>query len=135
VSPALNRLLLRLGRWPRRVAVAVCVVLAVSSSLDGHGHASVTLADPLARLKAGQVAVPVTLNQSGTEGIIEAGNHVGLFSANSVVADHLLVLRVVAVPAGDDGTASILVAADRPTALRIARSSAQSMLAVVDKSP
>lgn len=135
MSPTLNRLLLQLGRWPRRIAVVVCVVLAVASSISGRASDGPQAAAPLARLKAGQVAVPVTLSQGGTDGVITSGDHVGLLTASTVVADHLLVLRVSAVPTGEDGTASILVAADRTTALRIAATSSQSVLAVVDKSP
>jgi hypothetical protein len=136
VTPALNRFLVRLGRWPRRVAVAVCIVLAASSALDGRSRApAVALVDPLAALRDGQMAVPVTLNQGGIAGVIKVGDHVGLLTAETVVADKLLVLRVADGAANSDGTASILVAADRATALRIARSASEGILAVVDKSP
>lgn len=122
----------------------VCVVLGLSHAVDGSGTTSVAAADPLARLQKGQVAVPVSLTQTGTDGILRAGQRVGLLASTadsstgkpsaSLIADHLLVLRVSGVPPSGDGTASILVAAERPIALRIARASGQTVLAVLDKS-
>jgi hypothetical protein len=139
VTPALNRFLVRLGRWPRRIAVAVCLVLAASSAIDGHSREPrepvSAAADPLAALRDGQLAVPVTLKQGGIDGVIKVGDHIGLLTADVVVADKLLVLRVAGAATNSDSTASILVAADRATALRIARSAGQDVLAVVDKSP
>ena len=134
MSLALNKLLLRLGRWPRRIAVLVCVLLAASSAISSSGPAQSSRPSALRQLKAGQVAVPVNVASGGVAGVLKAGQHVGLLSAHSMLADHLLVLQVaVASPEAGD-TTSILVAADRPTALRIAKSSGQAVLAVVDKS-
>lgn len=145
MSGALNTLLLRLGRWPRRFAVLVCVVLGLSQAVQSHDPGAAR--DPLVQLADGQVAVPVTLDQGGTDALLRVGQRVGLMaSARSsgtgpetpeatLVGDHLLLLRVSGAPPGGIGKSSIVVAADRATALRIAGASGQTILAVLDKSP
>jgi hypothetical protein len=83
--------------------------------------------------------------------LIHAGDRVGLLVAPSdadtvspsaapspdaaLIADRLLVLKVSAASPGSDDSGTLLVAADRATALRIARAAGRSVLAVVDKSP
>ena len=134
MSLALNKFLIRLGRWPRRIAVLACVILAGSSAISEHSSHGARRTNPLDRLQTGQVAVPVSLATAGVAGVIEPGQHVGLLSSHSLLADHLLVLKVSGEVPGQEGTTGILVAADRPTALRIAKSSTETVLAVVDKS-
>jgi hypothetical protein len=112
----------------------VCVLLAASSAISDRGAAQSSRPSPLQHLKLGQVAVPVSLASGGVVGLLEAGQHVGLLSAHSLLADHLLVLQVAAASPDGGDTTSILVAADRPTALRIAKLSGETVLAVVDKS-
>ena len=136
MSRVLNRLLLRLGRWPRRIGVAVCLILAASSAVHAHNSARTRpVPGPLTHLHSGQVAVPVSLDQPSTSGLVHAGDRVGLMSGGSLLADGLLVLSVQDAASDTDQTQSILVAADRTTALHITRSSDAHILAVLDKSP
>jgi len=114
--------------------VLVCVLLAASSAISDHRSGAASQASPLRHLTAGQVAVPVSLTGTGVTGVLQVGQHVGLLSQHSLLADHLLVLKVAGAPPGSEDTMSILVAADRPTALRIAKSTGEALLAVVDKS-
>ena len=136
MSPALNRLLVRAGRWPRRIAVVVCLALAVSSAAQTRAarHPSKP-PDPLARLNPGQVAVPITLDQPGTSGLLHAGDRVGLMSDGDLLADGLLVLSAPDPSADRARGQSILVAADRATALHITSNTQDHILAVLDKSP
>ena len=128
--------MLRLGRWPRRIAATVCLVLAASSAVHAHASTSVKAApNPLSRLNAGQVAVPIALDQPGTAGLLHVGDRVGLMSAGTLLADGLLVLSVQDPEPDSNQAQSILVAADRATALHITRSTQAHVLAVLDKSP
>jgi hypothetical protein len=100
-------------------------------------------------LHAGQVAVPVAVDRSGTAMSVHAGDRVGVLAgaaadefvrhpgAAVLVADHL---RVLAVQAGDsalgtDSSVTVVVAASRASAVRIAGFSGRSLLLIADEFP
>lgn len=144
----LNPLLLRLSRWPRRIAALVCLLLAAASTLapaDGSPAARKLPGNPIAEaLRSGQVAVPVTVASARAAAIVHAGDHVGVLTAPdetgragpTLVADGL---RVLAAAQGGDAMSAeapvIVVAADRTEAVQLAAVAAESLLVVVDKSP
>ena len=145
----LNPFLLRLSRWPRRIAALVCLLLAAASTLvpaDGspaphHSRAGNPVA---AALHAGQVAVPVTVSSARALGFVRTGDHVGILTAPDetdragpeLVADGLRVLAVSGDGAALSGDSPVVVvAADRAQAVRLAAGSARPLLVVVDDSP
>jgi hypothetical protein len=96
-----------------------------------------------------QVAVPVAVDRSGTAMSVRAGDRVGVLAGSSadgfvrrrdgavLVADHL---RVLAVQNGDssltgDGSVTVVVAASRTSAVRIAGFSDRSLLLIADEFP
>jgi hypothetical protein len=145
----LNPFLLRLSRWPRRIAALVCLLLAAASTLapaDGsptrqHPPAGNPVA---AALRDGQVAVPVTVTSSRAAAIVHPGDHVGVLAGPDetdragpdLVADGL---RVLAASQGGEAMSTdapvIVVAADRTQAVRLAAVASRPLLVVVDKSP
>ena len=120
----IRRLTVRIGRWPRRIAALICLLLAAGSALAPHTPARATDGP---RLHAGQVAVPVTVSSAGA---VAVGDQVGVLAAPSesggdaaLVADHLRVLSVGSDNAGLTGTAGtvVTVATDRGVAVELAR--------------
>ena len=72
MSASLQRLLVRIGRWPRRIAALICLLLAAGSALVPH---AARREPPTGRaLRRGQVAVPVTVSSAGD---VAAGDQVG----------------------------------------------------------
>ena len=129
----------------------MCLLLAAGTALAPHRASAPT--DPAAEatgaLRAGQVAVPVAVDRSGTAMSVRAGDRVGVLAgaatdefvrhpdAAVLVADHL---RVLAVQAGDsalgtDSSVTVVVAATRASAVRIAGFSGRSLLLVADEFP
>ena len=111
-----------------------------------HPGAAVRQPDGASRLAAGlqtgEVAVPVTLVPAARR-IAQPGDRVDLFAtpadgtgpdAQGPIGTRLLVLSVSAgEPAGALDEATMIVASDRATALRIAAQAGRPVLAVLDK--
>ena len=147
----LNPFLLRLSRWPRRIAALVCLLLAAASTLtpaDRTEPPARQAGNPIATgLSPGQVAVPVPLTSGPATAFVRAGDHVGVLTSSdettragpTLVADGLRVLAVSggagAADALSTDTPVILVAADRADAVRLAAVANRALLVVVDKSP
>ena len=131
----------------------MCLLLAAGTALAPHTATAPAATDPAAEgpgaLGAGQVAVPVAVDRSGTAMSVNAGDRVGVLAgaaadefvrhpdAAVLVADHL---RVLAVQAGDsalatDSSVTVVVAATRTSAVRIARFSGRSLLLIADEFP
>src|ERR1700710_128250 len=97
-----NRLLLRLSRWPRRIAGLACLLLARLSAVqpaDGAPAASRASTPPLARLRPGQVAVPLSVAAFETSGLLRVGARVGVLTGPAdgpvrLAADGLRVLSI-----------------------------------------
>jgi hypothetical protein len=126
-----------LGRWPRRLAAAACLVLAAGSALSGSKSAAARC-DPTGSswsAPPGSVAVPVPVT-AGSTGVLRPGSRIGLVPAGSdsgssgVVADHLPVLR--SPTTREDGTAVLLVAVPRAAVPRLARHLDQPLLTLID---
>lgn len=149
----LNPFLLRLSRWPRRIAALVCLLLAAASSLapaSSSPAASNKTGNPVATaLRAGQVAVPVSVASARSAAFVRAGDSVGVFctpgdtaAIESDRAGPVLIadgLRVLAAAQGGDSLSAdapvIIVAADRAAAARLAAVANSPLLVVLDKSP
>lgn len=159
----LNPFLLRLSRWPRRIAALVCLLLAAATALapaNDSAAAPKRTGNPIANaLRAGQVAVPLTVTSARAAAFVRAGDRVGVFTAPSdttfgaaaagetapsetdraspvLVADGLRVLAAAAADATMSADAPVIVvAADKPTAARLAAVANGPLLVVVDKSP
>lgn len=140
---SLRATLARWSRWPRRLAALGCLALAAASALGPPSRAATHRAPTTADLlRAGEVAISVSV--TSTPSALQRGDHIGLLTgaddsgrappSAAVIADRL---RVLAAPRAGDGadTTSILVAADRATAVRIAANTPGPMLVVLDKSP
>jgi hypothetical protein len=143
-----NPLLLRLSRWPRRIAAVVCLLLAAASTLtpaDGSATRSDHQDNPVASaLHAGQVAVPLPVGSARAAAFVRTGDHVGVFrtpddsgsGTPELIADGL---RVLAASASADTLATdepvIVVAADPAQAARLAAVAGRSVLVVLDKNP
>ncbi len=145
--PSLNRVLIRLSRWPRRVAALSCLLLAAASAVSPANGSdpprSPRTANPIAAgLADGQVAVPVRASSVPSADLVRVGDRVGLLTGTddggepaTLVADRL---RVLAVSSGQDlSTAEpvVVVAANRDQAVRIATSGTRPLLIVVDRFP
>ena len=124
----------RIGPWPRRLAALVCLLLAAGSALspppDSVRHPVV---DSPARLRAGEVALPVPVAASGVA-LVRPGARIGLLSPRGLVADRL---RVVAVHPGDqslsgDAAAVVVVAVDRSRAELIVGADADHLTVIAD---
>ncbi len=152
---------LRMARWPPDLAPAAA--LRHIEDVTGRRLAgplgkgeTVTSARLLGRgltagLPPGQVAVPVLLSDPHATDLLHPGDRAdllavpatpdlpvadrapGLPASVTVAGGHLLVLAVL--PGGDDSGAELVVAADRPTALRIARLSGSQALTAVGVPP
>lgn len=124
--------MLRIGRWPRRIAALACLLLAAASALPRHAPAQ-----PPHRLHAGQVAVPIAV-QSAAD--VDAGDHVGVLVASSsatVIDDRLRVLAVHPAESGlaAEATAVITVATDRAHAVVLARYAGRALMLISDDFP
>jgi hypothetical protein len=130
------------------MAALCCLALAAASALTpAHGRpsaAAVTIAD---QLRAGEVAVSVQVTSVPAE--LRRGDRIGLLTGPSdaggeegtatvgahFVGDRLRVLAVVDPQADGSDPPSVLVAARREAALRIAAGAGRSVLVVVDEAP
>lgn len=151
----------RLRGWPRRVAAVLCLLAAAATALAGpHAGSSAAASGRhrpsglAARLRPGQLAVPVTITDPGGAGWVHPGDHVGLLAGpdpsgigtggiagsapggGELVADHLRVLAAHQPSDGLDANAAaeLVVAADHDTALRIAAASGRPIVPVLDDS-
>jgi hypothetical protein len=100
-------------------------------------------------LRHDQVAVPVAVDRSGAAMSVRAGDRVGVLAGAStdgfvrradaavLVADHLRVLAVQngGNALGDDSSVTVVVAASRAGAVRIAGFSDRSLLLIADGFP
>ncbi|MGI8761181.1 MAG: RcpC/CpaB family pilus assembly protein [Jatrophihabitantaceae bacterium] len=141
-----------LGRWPRRIAAAACLLLAAASALSAQRApvgtaAPVVPGTPVERLAPGQVAMPVRL--AGGASFVKPGDRVDLLAAAGdpgldaapatlrIAAEGLLVLAVTEAKP-DTGSADgveVLVATERTVAARIAALGTRQIFAALDKSP
>jgi hypothetical protein len=141
MSRPAQRLLVRIGRWPRRIAALVCLVLAAASALTAPEAAP--SARPPDRLRRGEVAVPVPI--AGGAVAVRPADEVGVLAPPAdgdstgdavLVADHLRVMSITrSAGLGGDATAVVVVASDRAAALRLARYAARPLLMIVDDLP
>lgn len=149
-----GRLSARIGRWPRRLACAACLLLAALSALGGTGSDSAAgrplRSGPAAQLRPGEVAVPVTLADPAAAGYLRPGDQLGLLAdpaspvtgqpsgRASVLAEDVRVLAITrssGIASGADEGATLLVAARRDQALRIAAAAADAITPILDVSP
>lgn len=142
-----RRTLLRwLGRWPRRVAALLCLLLAAASAVTD-GSAAHPAAKSGPRLAAGQVAVPVPVTVAADAA---PGDRVGVLAGPgddstsgdllppgraTLVADGLRVLSVRDPGSGLTGSdvTIVVVAASRTQAVRLARYSGRAMVLITDR--
>jgi hypothetical protein len=134
------RVLVRIGRWPRRIAALACLLLAAASAVGAHPAAPSTSG---VQLRRGEVAVPVQLARVAPS--VRPADEVGVLAppADSdtagdavLVADHLRVLSVTrGSEVGNDAAATVVVASDRAGALRLARYVSRPLLMIVDELP
>jgi hypothetical protein len=142
MSASAQRLLARIGRWPRRIAALVCLLLAAGSALVPPAPATSAPNGLGAHLRAGEVAVPVQVASGAAS--VRPADRVGMLAPPVddevggqavLVADHL---RVVSVSSGSglaDAPTIVTVATDRPRALQLARYASRSLLMIVDEVP
>lgn len=135
LSQRMARTSARLGRWPRRLAALVCLLLAAGSALTpGTGSSARSTTGP--RLRPGEVAVPVPVSPAGAQ-LARVGERVGLVAPRGLVADGLRVLAVHPPDqslSGDD-SAVVVVATTRSQALLVAQSSAATLVLIADDLP
>jgi hypothetical protein len=148
----LNPFLIRLSRWPRRIAALVCLLLAAASTLTPASGTTSARAkhagNPIvAGLAAGQIAVPVTVSSGRAAAFVHVGDHVGVLASADettrarpdLVADGLRVLAVSGASEASSSMSSdapvIVVAAGRADAVQLAGVAGRSVLVVVDRSP
>lgn len=147
--------LARLGRWPRRVAALGCLLLAFASAVSArHGPRASAAGEhgsgnPLAsRLRPGQVAASVSLDDPGAARLLRAGDRVDLYATSNsgdppacAAAARTPLgsgLRVLAVSGpsggfGGDGASRLIVALSRGAAAQLAALQTCGMFAVLDK--
>ena len=136
----LRDLAARIGRWPRRIAALICLLLAAGSALaPARGPASRVPSGLAARLRAGEIAVPVPVAATSAA-LVRAGDRIGVVAAgnpSTLVADHLRVLTVRSDPGGlaDTADAVVVTAASRAEALALARFSTERLVLIVDELP
>lgn len=137
LSQRMARTSARLGRWPRRLAALICLLLAAGSALTpaSTGTASGSSA-PGVRLRPGEVAVPVPVSAAGAT-LARVGARVGLVAPRGLVADRLRVLSIHPPDQtlSGDTTTVVVVAATRTQALLVARSTAASLVLIADDLP
>lgn len=133
-----QRLFARVGRWPRRVAALLCLLLAAGSALAPHAPAR---SNRRPSLRPGEVAVPVAV-QTSTD--VAAGDRIGVLAGPSdlgdgaaLVADQLRVLSVRAGLGGltGDATTVVTVATTRVAAVQLARYANRTLLLITDPLP
>jgi hypothetical protein len=127
------------GRWPRRLAAVVCLLLSAGAALSAQhsAHPDRSPATPVPPPHT--VAVPVTIAPGGAD-FVAPGDRIGLIPAADgsgtqlgspgVVADRLRVLHSPA--RRDDGTAVLLLAVPRAQVARLARHLDQPLVALID---
>jgi hypothetical protein len=135
-----------LGPWPRRLGVAGCLLLAAVSATGG---SSPGLDRPT--VPRGMVSAVVEVYASAAI-LVRAGDRVDLVdggpapsafdntapAAPSVLAAGVRVLSVIRAHerfAAESTTSRLVIATDRPTALRLARNQGQRPLAVITLPP
>jgi hypothetical protein len=136
-SSSVQRLLIRLGRWPRRLAALACLLLAAGSALVP--DAARAPAPRAAGLRSGEVAVPVPVQNVGE---VKPGRRVGVLAPPEqpeqravLVADRLRVVSVRSGGSGADAEAVVVVATDRAAAIQLARYATRPLLMIVDDLP
>ena len=77
MSASWIRLLARLGRWPRRLAALLCLLLAAGSAFDTAAQPTASRRPPASPLRAGQLAVPVPVTDAGA---VRPGGRVALLA-------------------------------------------------------
>ncbi len=150
----LNPFLLRLSRWPRRIAALVCLLLAAASTLAPADGVPTprrrSRGNPIAAaLRAGQVAVPVTVTSAHAAALRahrrprrradRCGGRTGRdrsrrprrWSPTACACSRCRRAATRCPPT----PRSIVVAADRAAAVRLAAVAARPLLVVVDKCP
>ena len=159
---SLRNLLIVLGRWPRRLAAAVCLVLAGASALAARAQPSDPTAAPTPPPSTSAPApdrLGVPVHVRGSPGYLHVGDRVDLIAAPpepagmgavgavgaattppapaaSVVATGLLVLRADSADGASSGAGiDLVVAADRSAALRIAALGSGEVIAATVSSP
>jgi hypothetical protein len=145
---SLRAALPRLSRWPRRIAALCCLSLAAVSALTparGREPAQATTTADL--LRRGEVAVSVGVTSAPSD--LQRGDRIGLLAAPAegglepagslheaqLLADRLRVLAVARSGTSGTDPPTVLVAARRDQALRIAATTGRSVLVVVDHRP
>lgn len=132
----------RIGRWPRRVAALVCLLLAAGSTLVPPAARPVAATSVPARLHDDEVAVALPVG-AGAD-LARPGDRVGVLAAAqqagapaALVADRLRVLRVSAADdsLGSPATSTVVVAVARSDAVRLVRFSADRLVLMVDAMP
>jgi hypothetical protein len=140
-----HRVLVRLGRWPRRIAAVTCLLLAAGSALVPHAPAATSARH---QLGPGEVAVPVTV------AVVTAaapGSRIGLLAAPAgssglpgeragpatLVADRLRLLAITHSDGGLTGTSGtvVTVAASRTIAIELARYADRALVMIADNLP
>jgi hypothetical protein len=142
MSGSAQRLLARIGRWPRRIAALLCLLLAAGSALVPHAPAASGSHGLGARLRTGEVAVPVQI-ASGVASV-RPDDRVGVLAppADSdtagdavLVADHLRVVSMTKASGLSEAGTVVVVATDRARALQLARYVSRPLLMIVDDLP
>jgi hypothetical protein len=134
--------LVRLARWPRRIAALVCLLLAAATAVVPRAPVA-SSAGP--RLLPGEVAVPVTVAVATTAA---PGSRIGLVAAPAgssgmpgeragpatMVADRLRVLAIARSDGGLAGTSGtvVTVAASRAIAVDLARYADRALVMITD---
>lgn len=144
MSLSTRRLLARIGRWPRRIAALLCLLLAAGSAVLPNTRAATGAAErgTAARLRSGEVAVPVPIGSAGA-GDVRPGDLVGILAvpadstaSAALVADHLRVMAVRSGAAlGGDTGSTLVIATDRARAVRLARYSSRPLVLIIDGVP
>jgi hypothetical protein len=157
VFAARSATLARLSRWPRRIAALICLLFAAGTALAPSGPARTAAhraAGHAAGLRPDEVAVPVPVSQPGLERLVRPGERVGVLAAPPaagfgaapardspgavLVADHLRVLSLAAgdgAGLGADSAPTVVVAATRTEAIRLAAYAGSPMMLFVDGVP
>lgn len=141
---SLRRSLIRLSRWPRRLAALACLLLAAASAV-APASGRPAHAEPVTvgrQLQPGEVAVtvavtsaPPTLGRGDRVGLVAGPDDSGAPARPRLLADRLRVLAVTDAAADTSDPPTVLLAADRDTAVRIAANTGRQTVVVVDRSP
>lgn len=139
-----HRTLARLSRWPRRIAALGCLLLAGASAVVPAGGRATPrrIASLGAQLNRDEVAMSVAV--ASAPSYLHRGDRIGLLAGpdesgsnlrSGILADRLRVLAVPPVDSSGTDPPTVLVAANRAAAIRIAATTGRPALVVVDRSP